>query len=196
LDKATAVAENWGKHKVPTLRNVDKRPSEEFKKVYMHNGALNSLKQVVDFYNTRDVASWPPPEVAENVNTDELGNLGLTKKEVNAIVAFMGTLSDGWMPKKKSSAEIMVTAPSARLLVGPNPFNPMTRLSYVLPEAGNVRIAVYDMNGRHVATLVQGWKPGGQHELVWAPSGLSSGHYVLRFESPQMTVNRKVTLLK
>ena len=44
---------------------------------------------------------WPEPEVAENVNTDELGNLGLTDAEEAAIVAFMQTLSDGFKVKKK-----------------------------------------------------------------------------------------------
>jgi len=90
--------ENWGKHKVPTLRNVGKSPGNGFPKAYMHNGAFKSLKEVVHFYNTRDVESWPPPEVAQNVNTDELGNLGLTDAEEDAIVAFMKTLSDGYVP--------------------------------------------------------------------------------------------------
>ncbi len=84
---------NMGKHKVPTLRNVDKRPGIGFTKAYMHNGVFKSLKEVVHFYNTRDVKSWPPPEVAENVNTDELGNLGLTDQEEDAIVAFMQSLT-------------------------------------------------------------------------------------------------------
>lgn len=88
--------ENMGKHKVPTLRNVDKRPGEKFPKAFMHNGVFKSLKEVVHFYNTRDVEDWPEPEVAENVNTDELGNLGLTDAEEDAIVAFMKTLSDGF----------------------------------------------------------------------------------------------------
>jgi cytochrome c peroxidase len=64
----------------------------------------------VHFYNTRDVlptfpgafteaealaaGCWPPPEVAENVNRDELGNLGLTEEEEADIVAFMKALSD------------------------------------------------------------------------------------------------------
>ena len=94
------AAENYGKHKVPTLRNVAKANSEEFPKAYMHNGVFKSLKEVVHFYNTRDVEDWPPPEVPQNVNTDELGNLGLTKKEENALVAFMETLSDGYVPEK------------------------------------------------------------------------------------------------
>jgi hypothetical protein len=42
------------------------------------------------------VEDWPDPEVAANVNTDELGNLGLTADEEAAIVAFMKTLSDGY----------------------------------------------------------------------------------------------------
>jgi cytochrome c peroxidase len=93
------AADNWGKHKVPTLRNVDKRSGNNFPKAFMHNGVFKSLKEVVHFYNTRDVESWPPPEVAQNVNTDELGNLGLTDEEEDAIVAFMKTLSDGYMKK-------------------------------------------------------------------------------------------------
>ena len=64
-------------------------------------GVFKSLKEVVHFYNTRDVEDWPEPEVSENVNTDELGNLGLTDAEEDAIVAFMKTLSDGFKVKKK-----------------------------------------------------------------------------------------------
>ncbi|UCE01569.1 MAG: T9SS type A sorting domain-containing protein [Candidatus Latescibacterota bacterium] len=200
LDKDETVLENWGKHKVPTLRNVAKGPSEEFGKAYMHNGVFTSLKQVVDFYNTRDVAKWPEPEVPINVNTDELGDLGLTKKEVNAIVAFMGTLSDGWVPEKTKDGEgVLKGATPTRIdleVIGPNPFNPATQFSYSLPEAGPVRVAVYSMSGRLVATLLQGWKPSGQHDLVWAPGQLASGQYVVRLESGTTTVNRKVTLLK
>lgn len=91
--------DNMGKHKVPTLRNVGKKPGNGFTKAYMHNGVFKSLKEVVHFYNTRDIEVWPEPEVAENINSDELGNLGLTDAEEDAIVAFMMTLSDGYMKK-------------------------------------------------------------------------------------------------
>jgi cytochrome c peroxidase len=64
----------------------------------MHNGVFKSLEEVVHFYNTRDVEAWPPPEVPENVNTDELGDLQLTPAEEAEIVAFMKTLSDGYKP--------------------------------------------------------------------------------------------------
>ena len=84
------VAEN-GKFKVPTLRNI------AITGPYMHNGVFNTLEDVVRFYNTRDIDStWPTAEVAENVNIDELGNLGLTADEEADIVAFLKTLTDGY----------------------------------------------------------------------------------------------------
>jgi cytochrome c peroxidase len=98
---AMIAEENMGKHKVPTLRNVAKAPGKAFPKAYVHNGVFKSLKEVVHFYNTRDVEDWPDPEVAENVNSDELGDLGLTNEEEDAIVTFMETLSDGYELKKK-----------------------------------------------------------------------------------------------
>ena len=90
------AAANMGKHKVPTLRNVDERPVPGFVKAFMHNGSLKSLKDVVRFYNTRDKAAptWPAPEVKANLNTEEVGDLGLTDDEENAIVDFMKTLTD------------------------------------------------------------------------------------------------------
>ena len=116
---AGRAEENLGKHKVPTVRNVDLRPDKDFVKAFMHNGSLKSLEAVVHFYNTRDIKPqcgemkdplpgincWPAPEVAANVNTDELGDLGLTAYEEQAIVAFMKTLNDGWSPPETLRAE-------------------------------------------------------------------------------------------
>lgn len=63
---------------------------------YLHHGLFHSLWDVVHFYNTRDIGLWPPPEVPETVNKEELGDLGLTNQEMEDIVAFMLTLTDGW----------------------------------------------------------------------------------------------------
>jgi cytochrome c peroxidase len=115
VDYQQFAAENNGKQKVPTLRNVDKRPYPGFTKAYTHNGYFKSLWAVVHFYNTRDAkptcanpftteadalaqGCWPAPEVAANVNREELGNLHLTSDQEDAIVAFLKTLSDGYSP--------------------------------------------------------------------------------------------------
>ena len=93
-----------GKHKVPTLRNVDLRPNPEFVKSYGHNGYFKSLEEIVAFYNTRDVGDWPEPEVSVNIDSMFVGNLGLTSDEESAIVAFMKTLSDGYSPEQSMIA--------------------------------------------------------------------------------------------
>lgn len=96
-----SVSEN-GKFRVPTLRNV------ALTAPYMHNGVFQTLEQVVNFYNTRDTLPvcptdtiapncWPLPEVPENVDTLRMGNLGLTPEQVADIVAFLQTLTDGYV---------------------------------------------------------------------------------------------------
>jgi cytochrome c peroxidase len=78
-----------GKFKVPTLRNI------ALTAPYSHNGYFPTLKDIVNFKNTRDVDNWEVPEVSENLNTDDnMGNLGLTDAEVDDIVAFLMTLTD------------------------------------------------------------------------------------------------------
>ncbi|MCL6583315.1 MAG: cytochrome-c peroxidase [bacterium] len=82
-----------GKFKVPTLRNVAVAPP------YGHNGLFKTLKEVIHFYNTAGIPGmWPPPEVPENVNRVEIGNLGLSDEEEDALIAFLKTLTDGYEP--------------------------------------------------------------------------------------------------
>ncbi|MFC1650490.1 cytochrome-c peroxidase, partial [Candidatus Latescibacterota bacterium] len=87
-------SEENGKFRVPTLRNV------ALTAPYLHNGAFKTLREVVMFYNTRDIGPWPAPEVPENINRNELGNLGLTTQEVDDIVEFLKTLSDNFIPEE------------------------------------------------------------------------------------------------
>lgn len=135
-----------GTFKAPTLRNVDKRPNPEFVKSYMHNGYFKSLKDVVHFYNSRNLTAvhgelidytkpdpygvlkgkplFAPPEymdvntlinptgmsalrsapaLAGNRAVDpdamQIGNLRLSERDENAIVAFLKCLSDGYFKR-------------------------------------------------------------------------------------------------
>jgi cytochrome c peroxidase len=103
---------NQARFRVPTLRNVDRRPYPAFVKAYGHNGYFTSLKSIVHFYNTRDVLPrcqpndpgegtmcWPAPESTANMNTKFMGRLRLSDAEEDALVSFMHTLTDGFMPK-------------------------------------------------------------------------------------------------
>lgn len=84
--------EENGKFKVMTLRNIGLTAP------YAHNGFFGTLDEITHFYNTRDVEVWPEPEYPDTVNFDELGDLGLTADEEALLVAFMKTLSDGYVP--------------------------------------------------------------------------------------------------
>lgn len=112
-----ALAPNFeGRFQVATVRNVAKRPAGVFFKDYTHNGYFKDLKDLVHFYNTRDAlpacsaavsqsggvyppvgqTCWPASEVPQTVNHLQIGNLGLSSSDEDAIVAFMNTLSDGY----------------------------------------------------------------------------------------------------
>jgi cytochrome c peroxidase len=76
-----------GKFRVSTLRNIAKTAP------YGHNGFFENLEQIVQFYNDRTEVVLPP-EVAETVNNEELGNLGLRSDQQKKIILFLKTLTD------------------------------------------------------------------------------------------------------
>lgn len=99
-----------GKFKVPTLRNI------ALTSPYTHNGYFTKLRNVVEFYNTRKVKRrcaepltnetqsleqkcWATPEVSQNVNFGEMGNLKLSQRDIDDLVAFLETLTDGYDAK-------------------------------------------------------------------------------------------------
>ncbi|MDH5649245.1 MAG: c-type cytochrome [Gammaproteobacteria bacterium] len=91
LGSVTGKQDDKGKFKVPTLRNLEKTAP------YMHNGIFKTMMEVVEFYNTRDVSDkWGPAEVEVNVNKEELGDLKLTEQEMEDLVSFLRTLTDGY----------------------------------------------------------------------------------------------------
>ncbi|MEW5798941.1 MAG: M12 family metallo-peptidase, partial [Bacteroidota bacterium] len=78
----------------------------------------------------------------------------------------------------------------------PNPFNPVTTISFELPSDGHVSLVVYDMLGREVAQLVNGNKESGKHTVTFNGNALSSGVYFYRLESQKSVVVKKMILTK
>ena len=78
----------------------------------------------------------------------------------------------------------------------PNPFNPSTRIRYSLPESAHVTVEVFDIAGRHVATLVDRLMPAGEHATNFDAGGLSSGIYVYRMSASGQTLTRRMTLIR
>jgi hypothetical protein len=78
----------------------------------------------------------------------------------------------------------------------PNPFNPSTLIRYQLAGAGSVKLTVYDILGREVATLVDGMQQQGAHEARFDAGGLSSGVYLYRLQTSGFVQQRKMVLQK
>ncbi len=78
----------------------------------------------------------------------------------------------------------------------PNPFNPETTFKFSLKEAGNTKLAVYNILGQEVAILVNNNLSAGNHEIKFDASALTSGMYVYRIESGSFTDTKKMLLLK
>jgi hypothetical protein len=95
-----------------------------------------------------------------------------------------------------------VPGPAGRLyLASPNPFNPRTEIRYALDRAAETEIAVYDLRGRLVRTLVSGFVPAGEHLTCWdgnddAGVPQASGVYFYRLQTSDYAETKKMTLLK
>jgi hypothetical protein len=78
----------------------------------------------------------------------------------------------------------------------PNPFNPATVFSYQLAERSSVRLQVFDIFGREIATLVDGVQEAGPQSVRWDAGGLASGSYFYRLQAGVFTATRRLLLLK
>ena len=78
----------------------------------------------------------------------------------------------------------------------PNPFNPVTAISFSLPLDSFVEIEVYNLSGQKVATLVNQEMEEGFHEIVFKPGNLPSGVYVYRLKTDRFVQVKKMMLLK
>lgn len=104
---------------------------------------------------------------------------------------------------KLNGAEAMVAVPMSFDLHQntPNPFNPSTTITFSLPESAPVTLAIYDVNGRMVRTLVSGERAAGLHEVVWNGMddngrAVASGVYVYRLTAGEKIATQRLALIR
>jgi hypothetical protein len=78
----------------------------------------------------------------------------------------------------------------------PNPFNPTTNINYSVPEAGNIRLSVYNAVGEEIAVLVNGYSEAGRFNVTFDASNLPSGVYLYKLQSANTVQTKKMMLLK
>ncbi|MCK9209344.1 MAG: YCF48-related protein [Ignavibacteriaceae bacterium] len=78
----------------------------------------------------------------------------------------------------------------------PNPFNPLTKIRYTIPISGNIKLAVYDILGREVISLFEGFKDAGSYEIEFNAAELSSSIYFYRLITNDFILTKKMVLVK
>ncbi|HKJ81731.1 MAG TPA: T9SS type A sorting domain-containing protein [Ignavibacteriaceae bacterium] len=78
----------------------------------------------------------------------------------------------------------------------PNPFNPATVIKYQVPKDSHVSLKVYDILGREVATLIDGFKSQGRYNVTFNAGNLASGVYIYQLRADDFVANKKLILMK
>lgn len=78
----------------------------------------------------------------------------------------------------------------------PNPFNPETKIGYSVPKAGFVRLAVYDLSGKEIMIINAGYHNAGNYTETITMNGFSSGIYICELRADEVTLTRKIALIK
>lgn len=97
-----------------------------------------------------------------------------------------------------TSVDVPSTLPTQTILAQnyPNPFNPTTNIHFQLAKTEDVRLSVYDMTGRSVATLVNETRSAGEYSVQFDASSLSSGVYIYTLQTSSVTLTQKMVLIK
>jgi hypothetical protein len=100
-----------------------------------------------------------------------------------------------------SEPEMAPAAVTALLPAQPNPFNPQTQIRFSLAEASQVELAIYDVKGQKVRSLVGGQLPAGPHAVDWTGvddtgRGVASGMYLLRMQAGPARLTQKLHLIR
>lgn len=78
----------------------------------------------------------------------------------------------------------------------PNPFNPSTVIGFQLSVASQMSLSVFDLLGREISVLLDGFQSAGDHQVSFDASRLASGIYVYRLQTPSGSISRKMHLVK
>jgi hypothetical protein len=78
----------------------------------------------------------------------------------------------------------------------PNPFNPVTNIRYDIAYDSQIELSIYDMRGRLVEVLHDGFIEAGSYKMTWSAKNISSGIYFLRMITPESSITQKMVLMK
>jgi len=147
------------------------------------------------------VQESPPPQQPFSFGTDHLaGEFGLIKSEVEPsdVYFLSGAIIDGVRYGVITEVKKEIEVPHTITLFQnyPNPFNPITTIRYDLQKHEYISLKVFDLLGRNVATLFEGYQKYGKHEVQFTASNLSSGVYFYQLKTKEYVMRKRMLVLK
>jgi hypothetical protein len=166
------------------------------------NMERDGYKDLLVFFDRAEVAlaiGPIPPAVGTEIPLTMTGKLsdGMTFLSTDCITVIEGRRHRRDIDEESSKSSKSSKSKVAGLgFPSPNPFNPVTRISYNVPTTQHVRIAIFDVAGRLVENLVNETKGAGEYVVEWDAGRLPSGVYFYRMQAGDQTIVRRATLIK
>ena len=108
----------------------------------------------------------------------------------------MPTWSDNGLFMVSSLTQAIVPVEYNLSQAYPNPFNPVTTLSFAIPVDSEVSISIYNLQGREVSTLIDANMDAGYHSVVWDANSYASGVYFVKMVAGEFVNTQKLMLIK
>ena len=135
---------------------------------------------------------------SDYITNDKETKLLVITPETEKLFSYKGNFEIVNILVANSHNEIPVTLPSTFKLGSafPNPFNPVTSLTLILPESGNVNVQVFNLHGKLITTLLNGYKSADTYSLDWNATNVPSGMYFVKANFGDVSQTQKLMLIK
>lgn len=192
----TVIDEAWNDKKIPAEKDYVK-----FEYIFLKNTKMTVISySIKDYYHYYGIIVIPKRWYRLYTpvsNWDKVMVSGMAKRGVSGIDFALSDTRD-----TEVAGEITVIPAEYGLEQNhPNPFNPETAIRYHLPKDAVIELAIYNLVGQHVTTLVSGTQTAGIHTVTWngrndLGQDVPSGIYVYRIQAGDFTASRKLTLIR
>lgn len=160
------------------------------------DGDVGEITRVTDSYETAEV-EWEPVFDTYDTITVWLG-LSPVGDAVTGNLIVDNLILTGLSGQGVDNTEAAAIQGWKLLDIAPNPFNALAQVQFVAPHPGWVTVSAYDLTGRRVAVLGEGYFAAGSHRLAWdaAALGLPAGPYIIQLTSPAVRLTKSAYLVR
>jgi len=138
--------------------------------------------------------------IADYLTSGNETRLLIITPETDKLFSYSGDFEITELIVANSHAEVSASLPLADSFslsqAYPNPFNPTTTMTLIMPVAGDMKVEIYNLLGQSITTLTSGYKDAGTYKVTWDATDAASGMYFVKAEAEEFTTTQKLMLVK